>query len=111
MKLIVPKKFMFLSCKNFNLPKKVYNFKKEVKKHTFEHKNNKECSKNYVYFIVESNNHYTKNEYNIPNFSHNNPLGRGETMVYPKNQGNPNLKKIIIVNPIYKSSSKDILIN
>ncbi len=27
------------SWKNFNLPKKAYNFKKEVKKHTFEHKN------------------------------------------------------------------------
>ncbi len=30
---------MFLSCKKINLPKKAYNFKKEVKKHTFEHKN------------------------------------------------------------------------
>jgi hypothetical protein len=34
-----------------------------------------------------------QNEYNIPNFSHNNPLGKGKTMVYPKNQGNPNFKK------------------
>ncbi len=33
------KKFMFLSCKKFNFPKKAYNFKKEVEKHTFEHKN------------------------------------------------------------------------
>ncbi len=30
-----------------------------------------------------------QNENNIPNFPHTNPLGREETMVYPKNQGNP----------------------
>jgi len=52
-----------------------------------------------------------QNEYNIPNFPHSNPWGRGEIMVYPKNQVNSNFKKKIIVNPIYKSSSKDILTN
>jgi hypothetical protein len=39
MKLIVKKNLMFLSCKNFNLPKKAYNFKKEILKYTFEHRN------------------------------------------------------------------------
>jgi len=36
-----------------------------------------------------------QNEYNIPNFPHSNPIGRGKTMVQPKNQGKPNLKKKI----------------
>ncbi len=50
-----------------------------------------ECSKNYVYFIGELNNHYTKTNIIFPTSPHSNPLGRGETMVYPKNQGNPNI--------------------
>ncbi len=60
MKLIVQKNFMFLSFRDSNLPKKAYNLKKEVKKIHLNININKECSKNYVYFIVESNNHYNK---------------------------------------------------
>jgi hypothetical protein len=37
-----------------------HNFKKEVWKHTFRHKSNKECSINFVYFKEKSKDYYTK---------------------------------------------------
>ncbi len=40
-----------------------YNFKKEVQKHTFRHKSNKECFIDFVYFKAKSKEHYTKNKY------------------------------------------------
>jgi len=49
-----------------------------------------ECSKELCLFHSRIKQSLHQNEYNIPNFPHSNPLGRGEIMVYPKNQGNPN---------------------
>ncbi len=102
---------VFYHAKNLIFPKRHTTSKRKQKNIHLNIKTNKECSKNYVYFIVESNNHDTKMNIIFPT-SHIAILQEEEKQWFsPKIKENPILKKRFIVNPIYKSSSKDILIN
>jgi len=61
--------------------------KKKVQIHTFGKKNIKKCSKNYVYFMADSKDHYTKKE--CTNFPQRHPLKGLEIMDYPINKKIP----------------------
>lgn len=61
--------------------------KKKYKCIHLERKNIKKCLKNYVYFMVDSKDHYTKKE--CTSFPQRHPFKELEKMHYPINKSNP----------------------
>jgi hypothetical protein len=80
-KLLGQKIASFYHAKKKKTPKKKYKYIH------LERKNIKKCSKNYVYFMADSKDHYTKKE--CTSFPQRHPLKGLEIMDYPINKRNP----------------------